>query len=231
MSWKEIDYIELDDSHFVVQGTPNHWYNIEDKFNYMNIFFWVIAIITSIVFWIQIEHGLFEMVNSYTTQPDMSNFTFKYSNYSWEWWNIIWIFTSMFLHWSRSHIIWNMLFLYIYALIVYSLLGFSGSMILYLVVWICAWIVSYFFNDIPSIWASWAIFWLFWFVTSYYYMNRDNLTVNLKDLTWVMILLAIYIIITGMMTPYIDNSAHIWWFLSWCLIWYVYYKDNKSKSF
>jgi len=203
----------------IVKKEENKKIDIEKGFKYLNPFFLVIAFILISIFIIQIYNWLFSLWENI----DLENFTYKYSNYR-EWWNIFWIFSSIFLHWWIDHIIWNLLFFYIFSLIIYRIFKFKKSIILFLVLWIIAWIPWYYLNEVPSIWASWAIFWLFWVSSIFYFLNKNNLEKNLLDIAWVLLLLAIYQIFLWFTDPFIDITAHISWYFWWLIIWYFLLK-------
>jgi membrane associated rhomboid family serine protease len=195
--------------------------DIEAKFNYLNPFFFFIAGITVAVFLIQIKNWLLDP--SPAKDIDFSNFTYKYSN-SRIWWHMYWIFTAIFLHWWFEHIIWNLLFFYLFTLISHRIIGFYESVLVYVITWLSAGLLSYFLNDVPSMWASGAIFWLLGFFTIFFFMFKNKIADNVQDLSWVFLIMAIMEILSWLSVPYIDNYAHIWWYLSWMLLWYLYFK-------
>jgi membrane associated rhomboid family serine protease len=168
--------------------------DIEKGFNYINPLFLVIFFIVCVVFVVQISNWLLLEWD----KIDLNDFTIKYSNYR-AWWNVFWIFTSMFLHWSFDHIIWNMIFFYIFSLIIYRLFKFWKWLILYIILGIIAWIPSYFLNDKPSIWASGAIFWLFWVATIFYFLYKDKFT---KKSTWYILGFSFFSMISNIMMTY-----------------------------
>lgn len=195
--------------------------DIEKDFNYLNPFFLITAIVLILVFIIQVQNWFFSLEGDI----DMENFTYKYSNYR-EWWNIFWIFTSVFLHWGIGHIIWNLLFFYIFSLVIYRLFSLEKSIFLFIILWVVAWIPWYFLNDIPSIWASWAIFWLFWMTTVFYFLNKDSLENNLWDIAVVLLILACYEFFLWAIYPIIDNVAHVSWYLWGVIAWYLLLKNS-----
>jgi membrane associated rhomboid family serine protease len=195
--------------------------DIEKGFKYLNPFFLIISFVLISIFILQIYNWLFLLWE----EIDINNFTYKYSNYKY-WWNIFWIFTSIFLHWGIDHIIWNLLFFYIFSLVIYRLFNFRKSFILFIFLWLIAGIPWYFLNNIPSIWASWAIFWIFWVSTIFYFLNKNKLESNLLDISWVLLFLAGYQVFSWFTNPLVDNLAHISWYLWWLIIWYCLLKNK-----
>lgn len=81
----------------------------------LNGYFLTIAAVTGLAFLYQLKEGLYSL-----GEPDMSNFTFRYSNWG-DQDNYVGIFTGMFLHGGFEHIGGNMLFFYPLALISHRL--------------------------------------------------------------------------------------------------------------
>lgn len=102
-----------------------------------------------------------------------------------------------------------MAFLYIFGLISYRLIGFMQSIFVFLGTGFFAGVTSFYLGDVPAIGASGAVFGMFGFLSIFYIIHRKNLSVNLQDLSWVMLISAILQIASGFTVPYIDNSAHL----------------------
>ncbi len=81
----------------------------------LNGYFLTVATVTGFTFLYQLKEGLYSL-----NEPDISNFTFKYSNWG-DQDNYVGIFTGMFLHGGFEHIGGNMLFFYPLALISHRL--------------------------------------------------------------------------------------------------------------
>lgn len=198
--------------------------NIESAFSYFNPFFLLVGWLCIAVFVIQIMNGLFSLGDS----VDMTNFTFKYSNYR-LWGNPLGIVSSIFLHGGIEHLAGNMLFLYLLGLISFRIVGFLDSMIVFIATGFLAWLTSYYLGTMPAIGASGAIFGMFGFVSIFYMLERENLIENLEDLSWVMIISAILQVISGFAVSYIDNYAHFGGFVSGCIIGYIYFRRHRMK--
>jgi len=162
--------------------------DMESSFRYFNLHFVWIGILLMIIFGIQYYYGFPEGENI-----DMANFTYKYSNYQ-AWGNIFWIFTAMFLHWSFGHILSNLIFLYPFTLITSLILRHYIYLSVISITGVTAGIGSYILNDLPSLGASWWIFWIFWFIVPYYLLNKSKLSENVHDIPWVFLCMATYII-------------------------------------
>lgn len=203
-----------------------HTYDIEWSFHYWNPFSIIFLLIFLWVFLLQIHYGFWDL----TEKLDPSSFTYQYSTIPGSS-DYTWIFTSMFLHGSMEHIVGNSLFFYILSLISYRLIGFWGSGMLFVFTGIIAGITSYHFNILPSLGASGAIFGMFGFLSIFYIHQRKFLTENLKDLSWVMIISAIWEILLGIAAPYVDNYAHISGFLAGLFWGYIYFSFIKKSYF
>lgn len=197
--------------------------DMEASFRYMNIHFISIFVVLVIVFCFQLYYWLPEWEDI-----DITNFTYKYSNYR-EWWSDFGVFTAMFLHGSFGHLLSNLLFLYPFTLITSSVLRYKIYLSVIFVTWIFAWEISYILNDLPSIGASWWIFWLFWFLVPYYFYNKSKLSTNVQDIPWAILFMSVYIIWQWITDPYVDNVAHITGFISWIFYGFIYFKFYFEK--
>lgn len=195
--------------------------DIEWKFEYFNPYVITIFLILIVVFIAQVYYWLFELG---LNKIDLSNFTYKFSNY--HKWNVYWIFTSMFLHWSIEHIIWNLTFFYVFALISYRIVWYYKSIWVYIITWLWAGIASYYCNDVPSMWASWTLFGIFWFFTPFFFIYKHKLTDNLLDIAWTFVAMAVILIWSWLAVPYVDNFAHLWWYATGLILGYIYFKSN-----
>lgn len=134
---------------------------------------------------------------------------------SWEVWRI---FTSMFLHADIMHILFNSIALFQIWNIIEEKYHWSKMLVVFIISWliwgIFSIITDLFSNSIfiPSVGASWWVFWLLWFlVADLNYKNRINIS---KEYLYLTILFNLFM---WLIIPFINNSAHIWWFL-WGLL-------------
>lgn len=123
-----------------------------------------------------------------------------------ELWRLV---TSMFLHGGADHLIGNMIVLYIVGMacehalgmvrtaFVYCAAGFSGSALSLLV------------RPGPSVGASGAIFGLLASVVVVLYRYRNLFHVRDKRTGFVLAAWAVYQVLSGLATPFIDNFAHL----------------------
>jgi rhomboid protease GluP len=135
----------------------------------------------------------------------------------------IWRLVSpMFLHGSFDHLIGNCLALYVLGLACEHAFGLPKTAIIYGLSGIVASILSVIMQPGPSVGASGAIFGLMGAIVVFFYkyqhefMMRDRRTGNVIA-AW-----GAYTIITGFLTPYVDNFAHIGGAIggaaiAWCL--------------
>lgn len=70
------------------------------------------------------------------------------------------LLTAMFLHGGWMHLIWNMLFLYVFGDNIEARIGNMKFFLFYIAWGIAAWLIHVIFNvtsSVPAVWASWAI--------------------------------------------------------------------------
>jgi membrane associated rhomboid family serine protease len=82
-----------------------------------------------------------------------------------DWESLVTLFSSMFLHGGWMHIIWNMLFLYIFWDNLEARMGHVKFLLFYIVSGLVASALQIYSDPtslIPNIGASWAIAWVMW---------------------------------------------------------------------
>jgi rhomboid protease GluP len=218
------EVIEITPDTIAVPESERNRCDIEASFSYFNPFFLFLGTALITVFAVQVANGLFTMGDA----VDLGNFTYRYANYrtGGNPWGIV---TSVFLHGSVEHLFGNLLFLYIFSLISYRIVGFWKSLAIFLVTGIFGGVASFYFGSLPSIGASGAIFGMFGFVSAFYLLKRDCLSENLQDLSWVMAGSAVLQILSGFSVPYVDNFAHLGGFVSGCIGGYFYFSGREEN--
>jgi rhomboid protease GluP len=109
-----------------------------------------------------------------------------------EYWRLL---TAPWLHGGVEHLVGNGIALFI--LVLYVLSGLAGS------------VVSLAASAGPSVGASGAIFGLQGAAIVLFRVHRERLLVRDRRVGFVLLVWAIYTIVGGLMTPFIDNGAHI----------------------
>lgn len=121
-----------------------------------------------------------------------------------EWWRVL---TATWLHASPDHLIGNMAALFILGmgcehafgsartLAVYALAGIAGSL-------------AGMSHAEPSVGASGAVFGLLGLLASALWVHRERLVLRDRRLPTVLLCWAVYALLGGAVTPYIDNMAH-----------------------
>jgi len=123
-----------------------------------------------------------------------------------EWWRL---FTATFLHGGYDHLIGNCISLYILGMACEHAFGAGGVAAIYVLSGLGGSIVSVLLSRGPSVGASGAIFGLMSAIIvvltrhSYHFYVRD------KRIALVITVWAIYTLVTGFLTPYVDNAAHL----------------------
>jgi len=123
-----------------------------------------------------------------------------------EWWRLL---SAPFLHASWAHLIGNCAVLYIAGMGCEHAFGPARTAAIYLVSALSGSLASAVFTRGPSVGASGAIFGVLaaLIVTLYRYRNRFHLRDN--RIGFVLAAWALYQILIGFSTTYVDNSAHV----------------------
>jgi rhomboid protease GluP len=120
-----------------------------------------------------------------------------------EWWRF---FTPMFLHFGLMHLVMNMFSLYIMGPLVERIFGKIRFLFIYFVAGLFGVMASFVFTDGVSAGASGAIFGLFGALLFFgLIQNKFHFRIDLKQ---ILVLVAVNLGF-GLLTPGIDNSAHI----------------------
>ncbi len=132
-----------------------------------------------------------------------------------EWWRLV---TMIFLHGSLEHLLGNALALYVLGMVCEHAFGRAQFAFLFLVSGIAGSVVSMMLSLGPSVGASGAIFGLQGAAVVLFSRHRARLLVRSRRIGIVLIAWALFTIMLGFTTPYVDNGAHIGGFLAGMLI-------------
>jgi rhomboid protease GluP len=132
-----------------------------------------------------------------------------------ELWRLV---TAMFLHGGLDHLIGNCLVLYILGIACEHAFGRSQMLAIYFIAGLSGAVLSVAVQPGPSVGASGAIFGVIGSVITFFYQYRNQLVRRDNRVGWVLLLWALYQIVTGFMTPYIDNFAHLGGFVGGVLV-------------
>jgi rhomboid protease GluP len=123
-----------------------------------------------------------------------------------EWWRIL---SATVLHGNVEHLVGNAVSLYILGMASEHAYGTRSMLIIYLVSGIAGSLLSVAASPGPSVGASGAIFGLMGAVMVLFWKHHDDLLVRDKRIGVVIAVWALFTVVTGLMTPMIDNAAHI----------------------
>jgi rhomboid protease GluP len=123
-----------------------------------------------------------------------------------ELWRLV---TSMFLHGGADHLIGNMIVLYIVGMACEHALGTVRTAFVYLAAGFSGSTLSLLVRPGPSVGASGAIFGLLASVVVVLYRYRDRFHLRDKRTSFVLAAWAVYQVLSGLATPFIDNFAHL----------------------
>lgn len=123
-----------------------------------------------------------------------------------EWWRA---FTAMFLHGGPDHLIGNMIALYIVGMACEHAFGTARTALVYFGSGVSGAALSLAASPGPSVGASGAIFGVLGAVIVTLYRHQRHFYVRDKRIGVVLAAWAAWQLVTGFMTPFIDNFAHL----------------------
>lgn len=123
-----------------------------------------------------------------------------------EWWRLV---SATFLHAGWDHLIGNCLVLYVVGMACEHAFGFVGTGVVYLASGVTGSVLSAALTPGPSVGASGAIFGVVGAVIVVLYRHQKRFYLRDKRIGFVLGAWSAYQIFTGMLSPYIDNFAHL----------------------
>jgi membrane associated rhomboid family serine protease len=127
----------------------------------------------------------------------------------------IWrLVTAMFLHGGIDHLLGNCAVLYVLAMACEHAFGVFKTGLVYLVSGVAGSALSVVMSPGPSVGASGAIFGLSGAIVVFLHKHHKLFFLRDKRIASVLLIWAIYTIVTGFLSPQIDNFAHIGGFLA-----------------
>ena len=132
-----------------------------------------------------------------------------------EWWRLV---TAIFLHGGLDHILGNAIALFVLGMVCEHAFGRVQFAFLFVASGIVGSVVSMLSSPGPSVGASGAIFGLQGAAIVLFRAHRERLLVRDRRIGLVLIVWALYSIAQGVVTPYIDNGAHLGGLLGGILI-------------
>lgn len=123
-----------------------------------------------------------------------------------EWWRLL---SATVLHGNVEHIVGNAMSLYILGMASEHAYGTRSMLLVYLTSGIAGSVLSAAMGPGPSVGASGAIFGLMGAVMVLFWKHHHELMVRDKRIGIVIAAWAIFTIAMGLMTPMIDNAAHL----------------------
>lgn len=123
------------------------------------------------------------------------------------------LLTAMFLHGSEDHLLGNSMALYVLGVACEHAVGPARMLALYLVAGVSGALASMALTAGPSVGASGAIFGLMAAVAVFLHLRQDRFYLREKRVTLVVGAWALFTIVTGLLSPFVDNAAHVGGFL------------------
>lgn len=123
-----------------------------------------------------------------------------------EWWRML---TATFLHGGFNHVIGNMIVLYIVGMACEHAFGPARTTLVYFGSGVAGSALSLLASAGPSVGASGAIFGVLAAVVVTLYRHQDRFYVRDKRIGFVLAAWAAWQLLTGFLTPFIDNFAHL----------------------
>ena len=132
-----------------------------------------------------------------------------------QWWRLV---TMMFLHGGVDHLFSNAVALYILGMVCEHAYGRAQFTFLFVMSGIAGSALSAWLSPGPSVGASGAIFGLQGAAIVLMVRHRDRLIMRARRIGVVLAAWAVFTIMQGLATPYVDNGAHIGGFLGGMLV-------------
>lgn len=123
-----------------------------------------------------------------------------------EWWRTI---TATFLHGGFGHLFGNMVVLYIVGMACEHAFGVARMMLVYFGSGVAGSALSLLASPGPSVGASGAVFGVLAAVVVMLYRNQHRFFVRDKRIGFVLAAWAIWQLLTGFLSPFVDNFAHL----------------------
>ena len=123
-----------------------------------------------------------------------------------EYWRLL---TAPWLHGGLEHLVGNGIALFILGMLCEAAFGRAQFVLLYVLSGLAGSVLSVLVSAGPSVGASGAIFGLQGAAIVLLRLHRDRLLVRDRRVGFVLLVWALYTIAGGLMTPFIDNGAHL----------------------
>lgn len=123
-----------------------------------------------------------------------------------EYWRLL---SAIFLHGGFEHLVSNAIALFILGMVCEHAFGRGQFVVLYVLAGLAGSVVSLLSGAGPSVGASGAIFGLQGAAIVLFRRHRDRLLMRDRRIGVVLLVWAIYSIAAGLVSPYVDNGAHI----------------------
>lgn len=126
--------------------------------------------------------------------------------------------TAIFLHGGADHYASNALGLFILGMVCEHAFGRSQFLVLFVAAGLAGSLLSTLISAGPSVGASGAIFGLQGAAIVLFRQHRERLLVRDRRIGFVLLVWAAYSILTGVVSPIVDNGAHIGGFVGGALV-------------
>ena len=123
-----------------------------------------------------------------------------------EWWRLL---SATVLHGNLEHIVGNAVSLYVLGMASEHAYGTRSMLLIYIASGIAGSVLSAAMSPGPSVGASGAIFGLMGAIVVLFWKHHSALMVRDKRIGVVIAVWALFTIAAGLMTPMIDNAAHL----------------------
>lgn len=114
----------------------------------------------------------------------------------------------LFLHADAQHLVGNCVALYIIGMASQQAFGAGRTLMSFFLTGAVSSAVSVWFQPVPTIGASGAIFGLIGAVIAFLYRRRDKFYLRDARIAWVLLVWSLYQVATGFFSPQVANAAH-----------------------
>ena len=123
-----------------------------------------------------------------------------------QWWRLV---SAVFLHGGFEHLVGNVVALFVLGMVCEHAFGRVQFVWLFVMSGVAGSVVSMLTSEGPSVGASGAIFGLQGAAMVLFRRYRDRLLVRDRRIGLVLLVWALFNIVQGVLSPFIDNGAHI----------------------
>ncbi len=184
------------------ETSPDGLIDFERGMSYLPPVTIVLILVNILVFGWELQSGALDNVDAIVAAGAL----LRQRVFQGELWRLV---TAMFLHGSPEHLIGNCVILYIVGMACEHAFGWQRAAIVYFTGGLCGSLASVAFHPGPSLGASGAIFGVLGGVVAFFYRYQRAILLRDKRIGFVLLIWALYTVVSGFLDPMTDNFAHV----------------------